>query len=396
LKNDGVPFSTSFNLTYTGTVPFSYPLNINIDGFVLDLTDGASPNQIQANAQIILSHTGTSTGNADALTGTLDLEINEFQSVWGYLGQYTQILTIDSNDVNFFDDLDGGVLHLADPRIELYVENTAGLDVEVDFTSIIAPGSGGEVILGGPHLSDIPIVTGASAPGDTSITFHTIDNSGTNPTLSDAIDADPSFFIYNASGSTNPDGFTQNFLLDTSRVWSYANIILPAFGYGDNFTLSDTIDADIEEIILDANSSGDVVTYEDVESFLVRLNIENGLPVQAGIKAYFADSNFVVIDSVFMQNDYQYIIDAGIVDFSLSPSDPDYGRVQQATESFTDISFTQTQIQNLIDNHATKMILQGIGFTADGSNQEVIKFFPEDEIRVKVSAKIDFNFDLSE
>jgi len=397
LKSNGVAFTESFNLNYPGSIPFDHEINLDLAGYVLDLTNaGTANNQIYVTSQIILTHSGTSTAPADQLVATLNLDIDKFNSVWGYLGQYTEILTVDSNDVNIFDDLNGGSLHLSDPRIELFIENTAGLEVEVDFTSIIAPGAGGQVILGGSDLTDVPIITGAVNPGDTSLTTHVIDNSGTMPTLTQAIDADPDLFIYNASGMTNPNGFTQNFILDTSFVKCNADIVLPAFGYADNFTLTDTVDADIEEIILDANSSGDVVTYEDVESFLIRLFIQNGLPIRAGVKAYFTDSNHVVIDSVFMQNDYQYIVDAGIVDFTLNPTDPNYGRVQQASESMTDITLSHDQIQNLIDNKATKMIIQGIGLTSEAQNQEEVKFFPDDEIRVKVSAKIDFNLDLSE
>ncbi|MFT4661730.1 MAG: hypothetical protein ACI8XB_002010 [Patiriisocius sp.] len=398
LKLNGSIYTNSFVLDYNGSVPASQSVNLDLTGYTMDLTgDGTMDNLIIINApQILITHSGETVAMGENILAEMNFDVTNFNSVWGYFGQYTEIIDVDSNDVNFFDDLNGGDVYFSDPRIELSIINTAGVDMEVYFSSIIAPSSGSTVTLSGSDLSEIPIITAAANPGDSTITLHTIDNNGTSPSLSAAIDADPDYFIYTASGTTNPNGVAANFLLDTSFVQCNAQIILPAFGYADNFTITDTIDADINDLIQDASSSGDVITYEDIENVLVRLFMRNGLPVQAGVKAYFTDSNYVVVDSVFMTNDYQFIVEPGLVDFSLPPTDPDFGRVYSATEAITDISFTGVQIQHLIDNNATRMILQAIGITSSANTQEEIKFYPNDFVEVKVSAKVDLNLDLSE
>ncbi len=396
LKKNNIAFADTFNLNYPGSSPFNHDINLDLNGYTLDLTNGTIDNNVKVVTQIFVTNTGETVISGDELTTNMLLDISAFESAWGYFGQYTQIIDIDSNDVNIFNDLNGGTLYLSEPRIELFMKNTAGLDFDVEFESIVIPNNGSQIVIGGSQLTDIPTIEGASIPGEMTTTIHQIDNSGTSPSLSVALGTDPDFFIYTASGTTNPNGVSDNFLLDSSYVKCDAKIILPAFGYADNFTITDTVDADIEDLINEASSQGDVITYEDVEALTIRLVIQNGLPVRAGVKAYFVDSNHVVIDSVFMQNDYQFILEPGYVDFSLATNDPNYGRVQSPTESVTDISFTGVQIQNLIDNHVTKMIIRAIGLTSEADQQQEIKFYPDDEVGIKVSAKVDFNLDLTD
>ena len=396
LKKNGVVLQQVMNVNYSGSIPVLDNANIDLAGYTIDLTNGGTTNNtfnVSLNFQVTSS--GNPIAGSDQMTADMQLNVNTFDAIWGYLGQQTNILNQDTSNITLFDDLAGGSVHFEDPRVNLSIGNTAGVDVQTFFSAVFAPDNNTNINLGGPGLTTFPLIARALNPGDTVITTHTIDNNNTSPSLTSLLDEGPGEIVYSSSASSNPSGFTNNFILGDALIWCEAEVILPIYGWARDFTLADTTDLDVADVLgIDSTSN---LTIEDVEQVMLRIIVDNGLPIDAGVQLYFADSNFVVIDSLFQTaNGVENIFDHGIVDFTLPLTDPNHGKVTQSTRKITDVVVSQSLISKLINGNAKKLIYKSRGFTNDANSGQNVKIFPEYTVEIKVSAKVDFKINLED
>jgi hypothetical protein len=394
LTLNGVPFVGLMVLDYTGLVPFFTTESFDLTGYVLDLTqNGTTNNTMDFDLEFIVTSSGMPTAPASSLELNINLDVSQFRALHGYLGQLSAATSVDTQFVNLFRDLNGGVLYFQDPKIELTISNTTGIPVNVFLDGVYAPENSEDQQLSGPDLTNFPQISPAAFPGDIAVTEHVISNAGTDPPLSSLLDEGPFELIYFSELSINLDGPTQNFLLDTSYIACHVDMILPFFGYADNFALSDTLDLDLEAELLNAQDGN--LGWEDVKKVTLRLIADNGLPIQIAGQVYFADTNNVIIDSLF-QNQYEAIFEAGYVDFSLPDTDPNYGKVIAFTRKITDVVLTSAQLKALSDAGSKKVILRSRANTNEASNGEVVRFYPEYELKMKLSAKIDTDININE
>ncbi|MFT4679459.1 MAG: hypothetical protein ACI84C_000206 [Flavobacteriales bacterium] len=398
LTSNGNEFSEAVDLIYTGSVPFEASGSFDISGYVLDLTDnGATTNYLLVEADIEMTSSGTMTNLGDQVTMEYSFDPLNYAWVFGDFAQQTEVLGVDTQEISLYKDINGGVLHFENPSIELYFNNSTGIPFEFEFLSLIAPENQVASELTGPDLENFPIIEGAAVLGDDVLTTHTINNEGTSPTLSAMLDEEPFKVIYNSSITMNPGGESENFLMDSSRISARANIILPFYGYADNFTLSDTLALDLEkELGVDDPDPDEVLNHEDIERVTLRILVDNGLPVDMGVQLVLLDSLNNTIDSVFTNQDFANIFESGIVDFSLPLSDPDHGKVIQNTVRTTAIVVTQNDLQFWLENNVKKVIVRAFGSSNMGNEDELIKLYPEYNIGVEVSAKVDAQIDTTE
>lgn len=396
LKSGGVPYQTTLNIPYTGSLPSTNNILLDISGYTIDCTNsGTTTNNINISSLSVVTNSGNGLSGSEVFDYSFGITIDSYSLVTGYFGEYTNILDQDTSHITLFEDLHGGTVHFEDPQINLAISNSAGVDVQTNFSGIWAPENSTNVNIGGAGPGNIPLITGASTPGEVSTVSHTINNANTVPTLSQVMDEGPAEIIYSASATTNPSGFTTNFIMDTSKVWCDAEVVLPLFGYGDNFTLKDTVPGNIEEL-LGLESDGNI-NEEDIDEVLLRLNIDNGMPVDVGFQLYFTNDNYMILDSLFASvNGSQEILESASVNFSLPPTHPDYGKVVAPMNKITDVVISNEKLQYLIDNKAVKIIYKIVGNTASAQTGENIKLYPEYSIDIKASAKINMKVDLSE
>lgn len=394
LTLNGAPFLELVSLQYTGFTPFGDAVNVDLTGYVLDLTqNGITNNTMDLNVEFTVTSSGATTAPGSSLEMDLQLDVSQFQSIFGYLGQLTETTSVDTQFVNLFRDLNGGVLYFEDPKIEVTIRNATGIPASIFFDGVFAPENSEDQQLSGPDLTNFPVISAAATPGDVAITEHTISNDGTEPPLSSLLDEGPFELIYSSEVGINPDGPTQNFILDTSYIACHVDMVLPFFGYADNFALSDTLDLDLEETLLDAEDGN--LSWEDIKKVTIRLVADNGLPIQVEGQVYFADTTNAIIDSLF-QNTFEALFQAGFVDFSLPDTDPNYGKVTSPTRKITDIEISSAKLQHLLDEGSKKVILQSRANTNEAANGEVVRFFPEYTVNMKLSAKVDTDININE
>lgn len=398
LTLDGSVFSEVILLNYSGSTPFNASESFDLSGYVLDLSDGGTTsNYMLIEADLDMTSSGNTTNVGDELSIEFSLDPLDYAWVYGNLGQQTEILGVDTQEISLYSDITDGILHFENPSIELYFYNSTGIPFGFEFSSLIAPENQGSIVLTGPDLENFPIIAEATVLGDDILTTHTINNEGTSPTLSAMLDEGPFKVIYNSEIAMNPGGETDNFLLDTSRISARADIILPFYGYADNFTISDTLALDLEDALgLSDADPDEVLNYEDIERVTLRIRVDNGLPVDIGLQLVLLDSLNNTVDSVFTNQDYSNIFESGVIDFSLPSSDPDHGKVVQNTIKTTNIVIMQQDIQFWLDNQVKRILVRAFGNTDMAGDQELIKLYPEYNLDVKISAKVDTQVDTTE
>lgn len=394
LTQNGVPFQEFVDFQYPGFTPFDTALAFDLEGYVLDLTQGGmTSNSFTLDIQGFVTSTGETTQAGDEISIDLTLDVTQLASAFGYFGQISAISSVDTQFVDLYRDLEDGILHFADPRINLDIYNSSGIPAQVSVNGVFAPENAQDQQLGGTDLTNFPIIEAASAPGEEAVTEHSFTNAGTIPTLTELLDEGPFELIYTSAININPVGETQNFLLDTSRIRCDVEMILPFYGYADNFSLTDTLELDLA----DALGVGDEeeISWEDLKQVTLRLVADNGLPIQVEGQVYFTDTLFNVVDSLFQQP-WEAVFEQGFVDFSLPEDDPNFGRVLSVTREITDVTLSRDQVRDLLDGDVKKIILKGRANTNQAQNQELVRFYPEYTLGLKLSAKIDTDISINE
>ncbi len=385
LVKNGVVYTKVVPLNYTGTLPVTATINDLLDGYKIDATDGgATNNTLRFNYAVTVTKGVTPATGVESIDFNFNIGLNSIDKVFGYFGNATKNYT-DSVEYDIFDNIFGGTLSFADPRIELTVFNSTGIDVDANFTSITAPDNSVNTNLGGPGLTNIPVIMGATIVGDSTITNHTIDNSNTSPTLTTIMDEKPSKFIFATSFQYNPSGVTKNFVTQNSEIRAASKFVIPLDLYGNDFNLNDTNNTDIEDVFGVSEADAD-----NINKITLRMFVINKLPIEAKLQVYFTDSSNQLLDSLF-DNGSQMILGRAAVNFTVPSTDPSYGKVIGATTKTVDAIMTKEKYKRLLQSNSSKIIFRASTNTVDAASMRYVKIFPEDYIDIKLSAKLDLN-----
>ena len=388
LTLNGTPLQIPISISANSTLE----IEVDLNNYVLDLTQGGSGfNYLLVNVDLAITSSGAPASGGDGVSFELTFDFNAFESIYGYLGTPPAYTFLDTQYVDLFKNLIDGTLFFAEPRIDLTISNASGIPFEINLSGVFAPENQVETALGGPDLTNIPIIIAAPSPGMTGTTLHTITSQGTIPSLSTVLQEGPFELLYETNVQINPLGNVQNWLLDSSYLACTAELFLPFYCYADNFAIADTIDLDFASIL--GNDGEGPIDWQDVKRMQLRLVADNGLPIEMFGQVYFTDSLYNVIDSLYFDSNSAFLA-SGFIDFSLPPSHPDHGRVLSETRTIRDSELTRDEITVLLNENAKKVILKARSNTSGASTQELVRFYPEYELKMKLSAKIDTQIEL--
>ncbi|MGM0613748.1 MAG: hypothetical protein ACQESM_09595 [Bacteroidota bacterium] len=371
LKKNGQSYKTTLNLDYTGSLPQMVSKTSDISGYTLEFSHSASQNFINANVKI----TGYGDNNPNNSPYYFDISASfsniEYKSVFGYLSQYDINLEPDSIELDLFQNNDIGNINLNDPTVRIRFYNSFGMPVNGVFNSIKSATPNDEVELtqsSGAPLDDIYIdYPDMTQIGDVVITNYELNNNNSN--IVDVFNINPHWLIYDVTGIGNPGGNTYNFILDTSALKVEAEVDIPFFGSMDAFVLRDTVDFDISQ---DMDDLGDLQRAD------IQMVVDNGFPVEASIQVYFADSNSVVLDSLFEDPD--------IISGAPPGSPPNYKSTESVAKR-SNIAKDKGSIDNIVD--ARKAIIKATMSTTNSGNSSV-KIYSDYDLGLKLGVRTKF------
>ncbi len=293
----------------------------------------------------------------------------DYQAVYGYAGIYDSLI-IDKEIIEFSsmpEDFRGRI-QLADPQINLKVGNSFGIPFSIELRDLEArfkDGSMTPINLDpgvNPIIIDAPTI---DQVGEKVFSNTAIDSNNSNINQIASTDLTGLQVSVNALG--NPTGFLNNFLLDTSHLDVNLEVVIPMHLRAEGLELADTFDVKI--------GGEEGLSRENIKSFILQLETENGLPLEVSTQVYFLDGNDAPLDSLFNEQNWN-ILPSGIVD--------DDGKVIRTTYNMVEVPLSESQIDNLFI--AEKIMVKIMVETTDQGTRD-IKFYSINSLGFKLGAK---------
>jgi len=153
------------------------------------------------------------------------------------------------------------------------------------------------------------------------------------------------------------------------------------------------LDARLDTIIMTDTMNFSITNDTRVKSATLKIKFNNGFPIDGLTQIYFTDTTAtgepgIIVDSVFTDTNHINISEEG---WHLAPAETDaQGIVTVPHESDILIFIDQTRILNLIQRHATKIIIRGKLNTYNSVSGQFIKILGDYAMGVQIAVKLDF------
>lgn len=285
---NGAAYSSSHLFQYTGTLPITQNVAVDLSGYKFDLSDnGTAKNKLRVKFDFDITHTGTAITSNHRLNMNCNLNGYKFSSIYGYFGQQSFMSDYDTINITLFNSLDAfSSFTIAKPEIKISFNNSIGVPVRANVVTMKGvDGDFSDLIVAQGFPNPLPIASpGFSQIGQT-LSGEFVMNS-TNSNVKQLISAKPKYLMTRIESTINPNGNTgMNFMTDSSQIDIDVEVKLPLHGTAENFVLRDTVDFNYNHL-------------QNVQSMTIRTFIKNGFPFDAKWQVYFADNNFQVLDSL--------------------------------------------------------------------------------------------------
>lgn len=289
----------------------------------------------------------------------------------------TFAIKTDTSKMKVYDKILTGKLYFKNPSITFHIDNYIPIVTFFKMDTLTFHQTDGTAL---SHISyneftiDAPTVAGTSVHTDIVIDTTEV------PILDDAFAPIPKFIsFYLSSGSHTvqnlPFGVTGN-----EQMKVDVEIDLPLEARLDTIVMSDTLDFTI-------------FNDERITSATLKIKFNNGFPVDGVSQIYFVDTTATgqagnIIDSVFTDTNHINITNEG---WHLQSAETDaQGIVTITHESDILINMDQVRIQNLIQRHASKMIIIGKLNTYNSAAGQFVKILGSYTMGVQIAVKADF------
>jgi len=365
---NGLPYSRTIPLDHNLGIPLQVSANDGLGGYRLNLTGAGAFNQLRVNYTITFSNSASPLSLTDRnLYISTELNNLQMEYAFGNFGQRPLSLPGDSSRIELFNNTVFGNIAFDDPFINFEISNSFGVPVNAQLTSLNAIFSNGSTApVTGSIPNPLPVQTPLT-PGQTASTSFYLDKNNSN--ISSIMDQNPRYIAFDVSALSNSPVPTYNFISDSSQFRVDAEVKLPLKGSANGFTVIDTSDFELENI-------------EEVQKAIFRINAQNGFPADAYIQIYFADSNYIVIDSL-LSDASDFIVESGLLDLD--------GKVILPNKKIRDEEFDKTRLERIYD--ARKLIITAIVSTQNAPVQQVPIYSSYTlDIRIGVRAFLNIEF----
>lgn len=387
LYAEGSPIVLELDLDYTGQLPLQQTA-------IVSTTDARGLFGNSAGVEVLFDWdiVFESSGAFVEKDANISIEVNwEEVMVSGAFGKFGSHTTVDfdvAQPLPLLAEWNPDQLHFADPRIRLSALNSSGIPIGIQWEQFAFISDEETWDIGGPDIESFPTISAATTVGAWEETVHVIDNSGTTPTLTEAMELQPDSAIISGQLVLNPANENSNFLTNESTLQIQASLEVPLVGWGRGLTWKDTIAGAISQ---DLNAGiNPPLDWQDVASVTLRFIANNGWPIGLDMQARFLDSNDAVVDSLYSVSDPgAFHISAGQIDESTPSNDSFYGRVVQSTQTIMDLILTREQALELLSMDCQAVEIAFTLATQGAQDDAQVRFFFEDEFDLKLSARVE-------
>ncbi len=289
----------------------------------------------------------------------------------------TFAIQTDTSKMKVYNNLLSGKLFFQNPSITFHIDNYIPIVTFFKMDTLTFHQSDGTAL---SHTSHNEFTIAAPTVAGTSEHTDIVLDTTEIPVLSQVFSPVPQFIsFYLSSGSHTTQTLPFNITGD-EKMNIDVDIDLP-------------LDAKLDTIVMADTMNFTVFNDERIKSATLKIKFNNGFPIDGLAQMYFADSTATgevgnIIDSVFTDTKLINISDKG---WHLEAAETDsQGIVTVSHESDIFIFLNQDRIQNLIQRHASKMIIRGNLNSYMQDTGFFIKILGDYTMGVQIAVKLDF------
>lgn len=338
--------------------------------------NGSGENVLIAQYDLELVYNGDG-GNAHV---EIDFEMSDLKvrSVGGYIAPRTIDLDDEGLFISMFDDLRGAQIRVEDPRINFFFDNGFGLGARLEIENITGVNAGGESLnVPGSDITELPVIQAAASPGKSVITELRINNDLMTPSVTDFLAFYPNYVTGQFALNINPENDASSFLSRDAQLRLSYEAEIPVYGSISDFNISDTAAINLDDVL---DGVDDVEEIAEVE---VRIIVDNGLPIVAGLQMVFTDSLYQPVDSLF--EDFTDVFESAPLELTVPDHHPNYGRAIGSTRTVLKIPVARHRVEALED--VTHIVFRVVGHTSS-NGAHPIRLFAENSFNVRVAARV--------
>ncbi len=365
IKIDELPLSIDYSWNTSNYQTHSD--QIDLTNAVIDLTrNNTSFNQFDLISVLTINYNGSAVSASDGFNLDINLVNLKFELLTATFGKRDITSEESSFDLNFTDEIMDGDFFLQEPSLLFTVHNSIGAPVRINLGNIKGSFDNSDPIYLNGSFVETPIdINYPSGLGSTEETTVIADE--TNSNLNELISAQPHQIDYAFWGTVNPlESDEIHFVHDTSSIISDVLLEVPMYGY-------------IKDLIIHEPYEMDGSFFEDVDNAMIRLSIDNGLPMEAFVQGYFLNTYGEKLDSIIL--DQKLIIPAAITD--------ENGNVIENSNSVTDINIDSSRAERLID---TKTLEIKLIMNTPETPEKLVRFSESNKIKINILGQTKFDF----
>lgn len=292
------------------------------------------------------------------------------------------IVKSDTSKMKVYDRMFSGNLFFRDPKIRFYISNNIPLATFFRLDTLDFYNEDNELLSNNEHVSyDIEAPVNE---GETINTTILVDKS-VMPILPTAFSPIPKKVSFQFSAGSHTDQIIPFDVDGTEEMHVDAEIDLPLDARLDTILLADTIP-------LPDNWMADNIIQLKEANF--RVLFSNGFPIDAYSQIYFADTLVTGeignnIDSIFTEHTYGWHLESAGIDAAGNTTTPN-------ETAPINITLDQTRLKNLVDSHASKIVVAAYVNTKNVANGDYVRLRGNDKISVKIGVMAKYEGDTND
>lgn len=222
--------------------------------------------------------------SADILFNLTNLD---WKAVFGDLRSRTVPTAAGTVPFGVFGDVTQGVFTLSDPEMRLILNNSFGIPIALDFSSMSATDRDGNVVpLSGDIVTNQQNINYPTFEQFGETISDTLFINNTNSNISNLLEILPQRLSYDVSGAVNPAGESNNFVMDSSRITGALEVEVPLSGTINGLSYESYFNYNLDSIDLAVQTAGLVITTT------------NTLPLDLSVYLEVLDADSVVLDTL--------------------------------------------------------------------------------------------------
>lgn len=308
----------------------------DLEGYYIDLTiNGDSVNLFPyiLNGDLLYSGVKQTMDLSDSIDVFYGLEQIKPSYIEGYLGKQNFSFT-DSIKLDFFKGILGGTLDLSNPKVDLTIMNSIGVDGVLSINMLRAYNSRTNQVMDlAGSIANSPLeILGPRLPNVGATVTSKIQLNAANSNIADIISMLPDQLDFDMLVEVNKNGnpaLRDNFATKDSRISAFLDMEVPLEGIADALILQDTVAVSISEATLPTG----------IDNGTLKLIVSNYFPFDAGVQIYFRNAGGMTFDSLFQSG--PALVPAGMIDQD--------GYVQTPGQGTLSTLFDQSRLDDLRD-----------------------------------------------